>query len=177
MVSKVVHSSKKHDYGTPWDIFNELNHQYHFTVDACASKDNRKVKKFWDEKKNGLSKCWCSEQVWCNPPYNNVESWVDKGITSVNISRENCLDTTICYLLPSRTDTRWFRWLLENAREICFLNGSRVRFQGCKTGAPFPTLIAVVSTRKMTNTKISYAVLKWDKDNHNFNWEERFQCR
>lgn len=177
MVSKVVHSSKKHDYGTPWDIFNELDHQYHFTVDCCASKENTKCRKYWDIKRDGLKQSWLGKQVWCNPPYSHVEHWVDKGITSINVSREHCTDTTVVYLLPSRTDTRWFKRLLENAREICFLSGSRVRFQGCKTGAPFPTLIAVVSTRKMNNTKISYAVLKWKDGSHNFNWEDRYQCR
>ena len=41
-------------------------------------------------------------------------------------------------LLPSRTDTKWFRRLRKYPR--VFLDG-RLRFNGVDTGAPFPSVV------------------------------------
>jgi hypothetical protein len=47
------------------------------------------------------------------------------------------------YLIPARTDTRWFHEIcLPMATEIRFLKG-RLKFGGATTPAPFPSMVVV----------------------------------
>ena len=47
------------------------------------------------------------------------------------------------YLLPARTDTRWFHDLcLPHAKEIRFIRG-RLKFGGSVHSAPFPNMIVI----------------------------------
>lgn len=43
---------------------------------------------------------------WCNPPWNNVAAFTNKAITD---------QAKVCFLLPSRTDQKWFRPLAQIA--------------------------------------------------------------
>ena len=52
----------------PW-VFHGLNLALKFTVDACADRDNAKLRKFWDEETDGFSKSWKGRRVFCNPPF------------------------------------------------------------------------------------------------------------
>ena len=75
---------------TPRWLFDELNREFRFTLDPCATKKNAKCKKFYSKKDDGLSKSWKGERVFMNPPYGRViGAWVKKiheegggGITS-----------------------------------------------------------------------------------------------
>jgi site-specific DNA-methyltransferase (adenine-specific) len=47
------------------------------------------------------------------------------------------------YLIPARTDTRWFHEIcLPHAKEIRFLRG-RLKFGDAKNCAPFPSMIVI----------------------------------
>jgi site-specific DNA-methyltransferase (adenine-specific) len=47
------------------------------------------------------------------------------------------------FLIPARTDTRWFHEIvLPYAAEIRFIKG-RLKFSGAKNSAPFPSMIVV----------------------------------
>jgi hypothetical protein len=47
------------------------------------------------------------------------------------------------YLLPARTDTRWFHtFVLPDAKEIRFLRG-RLKFRNARYNAPFPSMVVV----------------------------------
>lgn len=48
----------------------------------------------------------------------------------------------LVYLLPARTDTRWFHDFCMKANEIRFLRG-RLKFGGAKNSAPFPSMIVI----------------------------------
>jgi len=48
-------------------------------------------------------------------------------------------------LLPARTDTKWWRDYVMRASELRFISG-RVKFGDAKTGAPFPSVIAIFGT-------------------------------
>ena len=50
--------ASKKDYATPWDLFNVLNEEFHFTLDVCADEQNRKVDKYFSIKDDGLSQDW-----------------------------------------------------------------------------------------------------------------------
>lgn len=82
---------------------------------------------------DGLHGSWGGRRVFCNPPYGRwVERWLAKA-------REAELAV---YLLPSRTDTRWWHDHAMRADEIRFLRG-RLTFRGATAPAPFPSVVLV----------------------------------
>lgn len=47
------------------------------------------------------------------------------------------------FLIPARTDTRWFHNIvLPHAKEIRFLRG-RLKFGDAKNSAPFPSMVVI----------------------------------
>lgn len=56
MSNMAVHySSKTDDWATPQDFFDQLNKEFHFTLDPCADEQNHKCKKFYTKEQDGLS--------------------------------------------------------------------------------------------------------------------------
>lgn len=54
------------------------------------------------------------------------------------------------FLLPARTDTRWFHEIvLPLAKEIRFIKG-RLKFSGAKWNAPFPSMLVVFRNEPVT---------------------------
>jgi len=106
---KTLLSSKDMDWETPQDFFDELNNEFHFTLDPCATKKTAKCKKYYTKKDNGLSKDWNGETVFCNPPYGTaIKYWVEKCFDEVNSN------TTVVMLIPARTDTIYFHKYIYN---------------------------------------------------------------
>jgi len=138
------HWSSNQELGTPRDLFEELDREFHFDLDACASIENTKVSRFYSEEIDGLSQRWVGS-VFCNPPYGNIQPWVNKGMQERNDCR------VIVYLLPSRTDRSWFRMLFKEG-EIRFLD-HRIRFEGTKHKAQFACLIAILKPNELVARK------------------------
>lgn len=133
-------SSETDQWATPQDFFDNLNSEFHFTLDPCANDLNHKCEKYFTEVDNGLVKNWGGETVFCNPPYGSaIKDWVKKS------SDESKKDsTTVVMLIPARTDTRYFHdyiYQKENV-EIRFLRG-RLKFGDSKNSAPFPSMVVV----------------------------------
>lgn len=137
-------SSKTDQWATPQDFFDELNLEFHFTLDPCADKDNHKCKKYFTKEDDGLQQDWGGETVFCNPPYgrNLTGQWVKKASEEVNKP-----GTTVVLLLPSRTDTKWFHDYLykKDNVELRFVKG-RLKFGDGKNSAPFGSLVAVMKS-------------------------------
>ena len=141
MINDALFSTGKNDWETPQDFFDELNSEFHFTLDACANHNNHKCEKYYTEKEDGLSQDWKNEVVFCNPPYSVKEQnrWVKKCY-------EESRHATVVMLIPARTDTdRFHRYILPYA-EIRFIKG-RLRFTGAKDNAPFPNMVVVFRNR------------------------------
>lgn len=49
------------EWSTPQWLFDELDKEFHFTLDACAQPFNAKCKKFYSPKENGLEQNWKDE--------------------------------------------------------------------------------------------------------------------
>lgn len=123
------------DWSTPQDTFDELNKEFNFTLDVCATQDNTKCDKFYSPEQDGLSQEWRGV-CWMNPPYGRqIKFWMAKAYTS---SLEGA--TVVC-LVPARTDTAWWHDYATKG-EIRFLRG-RLKFGGSKNGAPFPSAVVV----------------------------------
>lgn len=132
-----MYSSKSDDWGTPQKLFDELNAEFNFDVDVCASAENAKCRRYFSKEENGLKQDWTKfNTCFMNPPYGRqIGAWIEKAYdTSVN-------GTTVVCLLPARTDTRWFHdYCLKG--EITFIKG-RLKFNDGKVPAPFPSMIVV----------------------------------
>lgn len=131
-------SSKTDLWSTPQYLFDELNSEFNFTLDACATDENAKCEKYYTKEQDGLSQKW-GGTVWCNPPYGReIGKWVSKASDSSNDG------ATVVMLIPARTDTRWFHDYIYNKERvnIRFLKG-RLKFGNAQNSAPFPSMIVV----------------------------------
>lgn len=142
MNNDLMFSSEVHTYSTPQWLFDKLNSEFNFTLDACADKSNHKCKKYYTEDDDGLSQDWSDEVVWINPPYGKEQKlWIKKAY---NEWREH--DVTSVMLIPSRTDTAIFHDIIfPCASQIRFIKG-RLKFSGHSNSAPFPSAIVIFSS-------------------------------
>jgi len=145
-MNKVHFSSKSDSWSTPQDLFDNLNLQYNFTLDPCASDDNAKCSKYYTKEQDGLAQSWANEVVFMNPPYGKgLKDWIQKAYVS---ARDD--NATVVCLIPARTDTSyWHTFVWNDARDTWkkgvrgkFLKG-RLKFGGAKNSAPFPSAIVV----------------------------------
>lgn len=132
-------SSRTDEWATPRKVFEELDAEFHFNLDPCATPDNAKCREFYTIETDGLTKNWGGRRVFCNPPYGRaIASWVRK------CSEESKKPgTLVVMLIPARTDTAYFHdFIYKKAREVRFIRG-RLHFNESKAGAPFPSMIVV----------------------------------
>lgn len=136
-IRKVLFSSKSDDWSTPKDLFMELDREFHFTLDPCASDNNHKCDLYYTVDEDGLSQNWAPHNVFCNPPYGRViGDWVRKGYN------EFLKGATVVFLLPARTDTKWFHEYIYGKATIRFIKG-RLKFGDSIQSAPFPSMIVI----------------------------------
>lgn len=84
-MDKVHFSTGKDDWETPQWLFNQLDDEFHFTLDPCCTAENAKCRKYYTKAENGLEQDWKGETVFCNPPYSRgkkgapgQEAWIKK---------------------------------------------------------------------------------------------------
>jgi site-specific DNA-methyltransferase (adenine-specific) len=137
MNTDLMFSSATDQWSTPVEFFNEWNAIFGFTLDVCADADNAKCARFFDREANGLKQDWSLDVCWMNPPYGReIGQWVKKAY---NESRNGA--TVVC-LLPARTDTAWWHDYVLPFAQVVFVRG-RLKFGDSKSGAPFPSAVAV----------------------------------
>ena len=138
MNTKLMFSSVKDDWETPQDLFDELDDEFHFTLDAASSNLNAKCEKHYTVEDDGLSQSWAGNNVFLNPPYGrNMKDWMRKAY-----EESQAENTIVVVLVPARTDTAWFHDYVYGKAELRFLRG-RLKFGGCENSAPFPSLVVV----------------------------------
>lgn len=131
-------SAKTNEWSTPHALFHGLDQEFHFTLDVAASVDNTKCKKYFTKETDGLRRSWGGQIVWCNPPYSELQAWIQKA----HLERRK--GTTTVMLIPSRTDTAAFHQYIYKKRgvQIRFLRG-RIFFEGARWNAPFPSMVVI----------------------------------
>ena len=138
---KTMLSSEDMTWETPQDFFDELNKEFNFTLDPCATKETAKCPKYFTPEIDGLKQNWDNEVVFMNPPYGTeISKWIKKASDQKN-------GIVVC-LIPARTDTRYFHEYLYQKQnvELRFIKG-RLKFGGKQKdsgSAPFPSLIAII---------------------------------
>jgi len=131
-LSRGLFTSSTWEWHTPSDLRAAIDIEFGTTFDPCPGGTLDALLIPWEGR------------VFVNPPYGRVLSrWIEKGLLELRAGHAKC----IVWLLPARTDTRWFHDLLfPNAKEIRFLRG-RVHFEngeGRSGPAPFPSMIVVM---------------------------------
>ena len=122
--SKIMFSSASDHWSTPEETYEALDKEFHFNDDPCPLGGT-----------NGLNKEW-GTSTFVNPPYSALKLWVKKGY------EESLKGKTVVMLIPSRTDTiAWHSYVMK-ATEIRFIKG-RLKFNGSKNSAPFPSAIII----------------------------------
>lgn len=136
--------SESNEWATPQDFFDELDKEFHFTLDPCSTEENHKCDKYYTKETDGLSQNWGGERAFVNPPYGkDINKWVEKCY------REGTKDNTlVVMLIPSRTDTRYFHDYIYQRCEIRFVKG-RLKFGDGKASAPFPSMLVIYRGAKV----------------------------
>jgi len=128
----------KDEWGTPKDIFYELDSEFHFTFDPCGCKDRflkpdmltlDKDYMYYDggvlgHYGNGLMWSWWGMVAFVNPPYsgNNIEKWIKKCHDEKDRAK------VIVLLIPTtKTGTEYFHKYVIPFAEIRFVKG-RINF-------------------------------------------------
>lgn len=149
---KVLFSSEKEDWATPMDLFEQLDKEFDFLLDAAASAWNHKCHFYYTKEDDALSRPWHPfQRVWLNPPYSrHMHVWIKKA------REEAKKGATVVLLVPSRTDVAWFHEYVHEQAEVRFLRG-RLKFErpdGPKDAATFPSMVIVMRPTDRTKGEI-----------------------
>ena len=118
--------SQRLDWQTPRAVYDKLDEEFRFNFDPCPHNPTF----------DGLAIEW-GKSNFVNPPYGReIPKWIKKGY------EQSLLGKTVVFLIPSRTDTRWWHEYIMLADEIRFIKG-RLRFRDAVNSAPFPSAIIV----------------------------------
>lgn len=138
VISSDLDADMKNSWGTDPVIFEALNKEFNFALDAAASDKNHKVPNYLTKDDDSLSIDWSenikmygatnSNSVWLNPPYgkgfikefmNKCIEQKEKGVTSV-------------LLVPATLDAQWLP--INEISEIRIVTGGRLSFYHPITG-------------------------------------------
>ena len=126
MISKVHFLSQRSDWRTPKALYQALDAEFAFDCDPCPTHPTM----------DGLTMEW-GRTSFVNPPYcRELPKWIAKGYAEAQKGK------TVVFLIPSRTDPRWWHDYCMKADEIRFIRG-RLRFDDSGTVAPFPSAIVI----------------------------------
>ncbi len=138
IISSDLDADMKNSWGTDPVIFEALNKEFNFALDAAASDKNHKVPNYLTKDDDSLSIDWSENikmygatnfnSVWLNPPYgkgfikafmNKCIEQKEKGVTSV-------------LLVPATLDAQWLP--INEISEIRIVTGGRLSFYHPITG-------------------------------------------
>ena len=156
-------SGGSYEWGTPQDLYDDLDAAFGFVLDPAASDKNAKAEFYYTTQEDGLIMPWRLPEpgaVFVNPPYSrNIGKWLEKAY------EEAFGGVTVVMLLSARTDTRWWHDYVMKANQIWLIKG-RLTFEGADNCAPFPSCIAVFNLRMVEKNAFTYVKVlpMWKSD-------------
>ena len=143
----VLFSRKSDEWTTPQWLFDLLDREFHFQVDAAATKENAKLAVYFEDLDSVptlefgwyMKGAW--ERFWLNPPYSKIAPFMKKAY------EESLKGAIVVCLIPCRTDTRYWHDYVMMAHEIRLIKG-RLKFGDGKNSAPFPSCIVIFDHSK-----------------------------
>lgn len=124
-MKKIPMTSIRQDWRTPKAFYQALNAEFSFDFDPCPPQSEF----------DGLSVEW-GERNFINPPFKGIAKWIAKGWA------EAMKGKLAVFLIPARTDTRYWHDYCMKAAEIRFIKG-RLHYDDSKAPAPFPSCVVV----------------------------------
>ena len=124
------------EWETPQALFDQLNEEFRFTLDPCATAENAKCRKYYTKEQDGLLQDWTGETVYCNPPYGRqMGRWIEKCY-------EHWLSGggwQLCLFLLGRIPKRFMSTSTVKQRSVSLeaVCGSGMQ------NAPFPSMIVI----------------------------------
>lgn len=146
--SDTFKTSNDDTWTTPRAFFENLNKEFHFSLDSAALQASTLCPDNWygpdhpdKSRQDAFGRDWYADAnggtVWLNPPYGRtIKSWVSKAESEANKG------TTVVLLVPARTDTAWWHDHCIK-HEVRFIRG-RLKFGNQKNSAPFPSAVVVM---------------------------------
>lgn len=119
----------KQDYGTPPAFLSAVKRRFglkEFAIDLAASQENAVAPLFYTEVENALKQPWRTrsrEMGWCNPPFANIQPWVEKAYA------ESKIGARVAMLVPAGVGSNWWRDWVHGKAFVLLLNG-RITFVG-----------------------------------------------
>lgn len=143
--------SVKNFWATPCDVFDALDQEFDFELDAAATADSAKCPEWFGldhpdpTMRDAFARGWC-QRTYLNPPYSpdggGIFRWVMKAQTEVN----NGNAPLVVLMLPGTADTEWAVFLWEQGAELRFT--PRIAFidpaSGGRTAPMGGSLIAII---------------------------------
>lgn len=62
-MNRSLFTSNTNEWATPSDFFKELDREFHFDLDPCATEENAKCDLFYTVENDGLAKNWGAKSV------------------------------------------------------------------------------------------------------------------
>lgn len=151
------------EWQTPQWLYDELNNEFHFDVDLCATFENRKINQYYRDYltndlvqtrgmfiKNLVEGEKPIETAFMNPPYSNPRSFIEKAW-------QDSKDFRIVCLLKVDPSTKWWAIFWDYEKHMPKPGGSirflpkRIKFirpDGTKAGAAnFASCVVIMDRR------------------------------
>lgn len=141
IISSDLDADMKNSWGTDPVIFNAMNKEFNFGLDAASNFENHKVDVFLTKEDDALTTDWLGtmnkfwadhenpkNSVWINPPYGKgfIKKFMDKCI------QEKSKGITSVLLVPATLDAQWLP--INEISEIRIVTGGRLSFYHPITG-------------------------------------------
>jgi phage N-6-adenine-methyltransferase len=95
-ISSELSEADKNSWSTPQWLFDALNKEFDFVLDAAANHHNTKCDHYITAEEDALNIAWAEQtdfyildgkSVWVNPPYSKgmVGAFIDKAIEEIDI--------------------------------------------------------------------------------------------
>lgn len=132
IISSELSDDMKNSWGTDPVIFNALNKEFNFSMDAASSNKNKLVPScFLTKEDDALTVDWLkhmdsmgakNQNVWVNPPYGKgfIKRFMEKAI------EEKAKGVTTVLLVPATLDAQWLP--INEISEIRIVTGGRLSF-------------------------------------------------
>lgn len=120
------------EFGTPEELFQRLNREFRFTIDAAASAENAKCPFFVTKEENALlhPERFKWQHVFCNPPYSKQAGGVGKWISyAFDLIQKPDGPLVWVFVVPTKTEQSFWHDIVLKHAEVRFLK-KRQKFIG-----------------------------------------------
>jgi len=166
-------SHKGDEWETPRWLYDKLNSDFVFDLDATATQENALAPGYFTKEDNALKQDWFIDYgedgivktVFLNPPYSKISAFMKKAY------KESLKGAVVVCLIPCRTDTKYWHNYCMKASEIRLVKG-RLKFNNRTlpswkedgshkvSSATFPSCIVIFDKRKTDINSDIYPLLR-----------------